>query len=478
MEGVLDTIDNQFEAYGLNPFSRFTLSSHCLETCIATEASAQPAQVYLNPAGLGYVLPEMVNNGSRGACGIDSLTVYPEAFDCSDAGQQNVVLTVIDQNGCTNTAMTWVEVIDTIKPVVVCKNITVYVGESCAVWITPADVDDGSYDACGIDLSININYFDCNDIGSHTVTLTAADPSGNTRSCHAIVTVEEEINVECQDVVLHLGENGLIVIDAFDLITGNPENYSGYTFTIEPETLYCDQLGDHLVTLTAIDPEGEVTTCSAIVHLDGPDADCDGVSDPCDECDGGDDRQDSDGDGVPDCADWDGWEHLPEDWKCANNKVFVCHNGIVICINKHAVQAHLGHGDFLGPCSAVSCAENQALQTSDHHAHLETSNMDWADPAADYGHRHEDDADIVLAENRPNPFFPETLIRYYLPVKERVTLTVFDMTGRQVARLTEGIRDAGWHEVPFDGHQQPDGFYVYRLQTSSQVLIGTMCLTR
>lgn len=92
------------------------------------------------------------------------------------------------------------------------------------------------------------------------------------------------------------------------------------------------------------------------------DSDCDGVPDADDLCPGGDDSIDTDNDGIPDCADWDGFNNLPEEWKCGNNKVTVCHippgnpeNAHDICINKNAVESHLDHGDYLGPCFTVTC---------------------------------------------------------------------------------------------------------------------------
>ena len=100
------------------------------------------------------------------------------------------------------------------------------------------------------------------------------------------------------------------------------------------------------------------------------DADCDGIEDAFDLCPGGDDSQDTDGDGTPDCLDWDGpssYSGLPDEWKCGNNKVIVCHippgnpaNAHDICVNKNAVSAHLNnHGDFLGSCWTMICEEDE-----------------------------------------------------------------------------------------------------------------------
>ena len=60
--------------------------------------------------------------------------------------------------------------------------------------ITGADVDGGSTDACGVaSLSVSPDTFDCSNVGDNVVTLTVTDVNGNTSTCTAIVTVEDNI---------------------------------------------------------------------------------------------------------------------------------------------------------------------------------------------------------------------------------------------------------------------------------------------
>jgi len=55
---------------------------------------------------------------------------------------------------------------------------------------------------------------------------------------------------------------------------------------------------------------------------------------------------------------------------------------------------------------------------------------------------------------------------------------VYDILGREVAILVNGILSAGQHQVTFDGAGMASGIYMYRLQTGSQVLTGKMMLMK
>ena len=65
---------------------------------------------------------------------------------------------------------------DSIPPTMLCKNIIVELDETGNASITALEVDNGSYDECGIDsLSIDLNSFNCADLGDNIVTLSAID---------------------------------------------------------------------------------------------------------------------------------------------------------------------------------------------------------------------------------------------------------------------------------------------------------------
>jgi len=72
-----------------------------------------------------------------------------------------------------------------------------------------------------------------------------------------------------------------------------------------------------------------------------------------------------------------------------------------------------------------------------------------------------------LSQNYPNPFNPETRIDFQLPFEGNVSLTLFDVLGREVAAILNEIRPAGFHSVKVDANNLAAGVYLYRLKTNT-----------
>jgi hypothetical protein len=83
-----------------------------------------------------------------------------------------------------------------------------------------------------------------------------------------------------------------------------------------------------------------------------------------------------------------------------------------------------------------------------------------------------------LLQNYPNPFNPSTTIRYALPQRSHVTLTVFNTLGQQVAELVNGDVDAGIHDVKFEGSNLASGMFFYRLHAGDYVATKRLILVR
>ncbi|MCH8011596.1 MAG: T9SS type A sorting domain-containing protein [Candidatus Marinimicrobia bacterium] len=78
----------------------------------------------------------------------------------------------------------------------------------------------------------------------------------------------------------------------------------------------------------------------------------------------------------------------------------------------------------------------------------------------------------------PNPFNSETTISFDLPEAQQVTVTVYDLTGREVATLTNREYSAGSHSVIWDAGDFGSGVYVYRLNAGSFVSTGKLVLVK
>jgi hypothetical protein len=85
---------------------------------------------------------------------------------------------------------------------------------------------------------------------------------------------------------------------------------------------------------------------------------------------------------------------------------------------------------------------------------------------------------FALLQNYPNPFNPSTTIRYGLPHSARVILNVYNTLGQAVATLVNDQREAGHHEVRFDGSSFASGVYYYRMQAGGFVQTKRLMLLK
>ncbi len=83
-----------------------------------------------------------------------------------------------------------------------------------------------------------------------------------------------------------------------------------------------------------------------------------------------------------------------------------------------------------------------------------------------------------LEQNYPNPFNPLTTIRYKLPIRSFVELTLYDVSGRRVKSLVDEIRPAGANQVQLDAGNLASGIYYYKLKTQGFTLTRKMTLLK
>jgi hypothetical protein len=91
---------------------------------------------------------------------------------------------------------------------------------------------------------------------------------------------------------------------------------------------------------------------------------------------------------------------------------------------------------------------------------------------------HEGAAPTMPLTVHPNPFNPKTTLSFILPEAARVILKVYDLRGAEVATLVNGVREAGQHQVVFDGSNLASGVYLYRLSAGNFTICGKLMLLK
>jgi len=94
-----------------------------------------------------------------------------------------------------------------------------------------------------------------------------------------------------------------------------------------------------------------------------------------------------------------------------------------------------------------------------------------------------DTKSFALEQNYPNPFNPTTTIPYHLDQPDQVRLSIYDITGREVKRISEGTQQPGfytasWNSTDEAGTIVPSGIYFVRLQVGNSTEVRKMILMK
>jgi hypothetical protein len=91
--------------------------------------------------------------------------------------------------------------------------------------------------------------------------------------------------------------------------------------------------------------------------------------------------------------------------------------------------------------------------------------------------------EFALRQNYPNPFNPVTTLRYDIPENSHVTITIYDMLGRNIKKLINQTQDAGYKSVIWDatndyGKPVSAGIYLYQIQAGEYISTKKMVLLK
>jgi uncharacterized lipoprotein YddW (UPF0748 family) len=310
-------------------------------------------------------------------------------------GTTKVTYTFRDEAGNEDSTSFDIVVMDDTKPVVITRNITRSLADG-AVTITAEDVNNGSWDNCGISsLAVSPANFTCADIGENTVTLTAVDVHGNENTVTAIVTVtgsipQPFIDISREDnVFTGLPENTIALgygAQALKLSVINTEDVSseiyyewspamGLSNTNGASTVFTPSTeGSYTFMVEVINEYGCSATADVTVHV--------------------------------------------IDVRCGNkdNKVQLCRtageHSVELCVAPQAVGVLLRTGAKLGSCQWSEIPEETPQ------------------------------ASVLTAF--PNPFEQHINLQFELPVSDtHVRLDIYDVFGGRGIRVFDGPTEAG-----------------------------------
>ena len=252
--------------------TNFCTAEVLVEDTLPPTAICQNITVELGTDGTATISSADIDNGSSDNCGEVTYELTPTTFDCSNIGSNIVNLLVFDSNGLASECFATVTVLDTAAPTAICQDITISLDMDYTATITPANIDGGSFDNCTLsNTSIDINTFDCSNLGPNTVTLTVTDQNGNQSSCEAVVTVIEGLNTPiavCQNITVTLDEDGTGTILASAIDAGSLGARCVDAFSIDIDTFSCSDIGTLVeVEFTVTNAAGDTDSCIAYVNV-------------------------------------------------------------------------------------------------------------------------------------------------------------------------------------------------------------------
>jgi choice-of-anchor B domain-containing protein len=235
-------------------------------------AVCQNITVELDDNGTVTVIAETIDGGSSDNVGITSFELNLSTFTCNDIGDNDVILTIFDAAGNSDSCDAVITVEDNILPNIVGQNITVSLEGNPSVTVAAEEVDNESFDNCSIvSLTLTPNTFTT--VGTFDATLEGIDDSGNMASVTVEITIIDFIDDEapiavCQNLTVILDENGEGTISAESVDGGSSDNSGSYSLSIDINFFDCSNIGENEVTLTVIDPYENTDTCIAIITIE------------------------------------------------------------------------------------------------------------------------------------------------------------------------------------------------------------------
>jgi len=227
---------------------------------------------YLNAAGVATIAEGDVVATTTDNCTLaPTVSLSATSFSCSEVGSNTITITATDGSGNSSTATKNVVVMDTISPSITAPSaVTLSLGAGGSVTL-PGNTASAS-DNCGATtLTYSETSFNCSDIGTTNVVVTATDANGNDSEATIAVTVQDVTNptlaLVSSGITLALDANGSTSLTTSQIVSSVSDNCSGVTVSVSPSSFGCSDLGSNTVTVTATDASGNTTVQTGTVTV-------------------------------------------------------------------------------------------------------------------------------------------------------------------------------------------------------------------
>ena len=227
-------------------------------------------QISLDANGTASLDASDLDNGSFDNCDFDFF-VANTSFNCNDLGVNPVVLSGTDVAGNTGACSSMVSVVDNILPIAVCNaSVSINLDPDGSYILDPLEIDNGSSDNCSsISLFLSNDSFNCDDIGSQSITLSVFDGSGNMQDCVTdLIILDGSIpSMVCSDIAVSLDAVGEAEITPSDVDGGSSVSCGNLNLSLSLSTFDCSMVGINAILLTGVSDSGNSTICNANVTI-------------------------------------------------------------------------------------------------------------------------------------------------------------------------------------------------------------------
>lgn len=230
----------------------------------------KPITRYLNNAGKARITLTDIDNGIMDNCEIQKTSVSQTEFDCSNLGNNNVTVTVYDLKGNLQQKDVVVTILDTVSPIIKTQPISVYLNQSGKATINPNSLNKSSSDNCGIQsFTASQTTFDCSNLGSNSINVTASDASANKTTKKEVVNVQDTIkpNLRYKNIVIYLNSSGSVTITPSDVDDGSNDNCGITSYEVSQSSFDCNNIGTNFIDFSVQDATRNKVTQSVRVTV-------------------------------------------------------------------------------------------------------------------------------------------------------------------------------------------------------------------